>query len=155
MASSSETLDNADVSIASSPATPRPSSFTDAATAPQLPEFVCTSFQAREVAENASADASAAMTRTPPSFQDILLPTLTLTVQISKAIEVAETLQTLRDSIPTECATAYVAFERSLEHVQAAIRDLHVTHDRALNLVRAEFQQHSEDFGRLPLMDAD
>eukprot|EP00435_Cladocopium_sp_Y103_P055098 s1685_g18.t1 len=108
-----------------------------------------------QVAENATADASAAMTRTPPSFQDILLPTLTLTVQISKAIEVAETLQTLRDSIPTECATAYVAFERSLEHVQAAIRDLHVAHDRALNLVRSEFQQHSEDFGRLPLMDAD
>eukprot|EP00435_Cladocopium_sp_Y103_P040928 s2951_g11.t1 len=155
MAASSETPDNADVSIASSPATPRPSSFPDAATTPQLPEFVCTSFQARAVADNAAASASAEMMRTPPSFQEILLPTLTLTVQISKAIEVAETLQILRDSIPTECATAYVAFERSLEHVQAAIKDLHVAHDRALNLVRTEFQQHSSDFGRLPLMDAD
>eukprot|EP00435_Cladocopium_sp_Y103_P055251 s402_g18.t1 len=152
MAASSETPDKADVSIDSSPATPRPSSFPDAAT---TPEFVCTSFQAREVAEHAAASASAEMMRTPPSFQEILLPTLTLTVQISKAIEVAETLQILRDSIPTECATAYVAFERSLEHVQAAIRDLHVAHDRALNLVRNEFQRHSSDFGRLPLMDAD
>eukprot|EP00435_Cladocopium_sp_Y103_P058166 s44_g20.t1 len=135
MASSSEHPANADVSIAESPTSSRPSSVPDVDPVPQPPEFVAQRFQARPPADNASDNASAAMTRPPLSFQEILLPTLTITVQISKAIEVAETIQTLRDSIPTECATAYVAFERSLDHVNAAIRDLHVAHDRALNLV--------------------
>eukprot|EP00435_Cladocopium_sp_Y103_P038269 s1348_g10.t1 len=150
MASSADAPDAADVSIESSPRTPRPGSFREADASAQLdrqPAFVCTSFQARAAETEARSNAGALMTNAPPSFQEAMLPSLMLTVQISKTEEVLETVRTLRDAIPTECAVAHVALDRTVAHLESALRNLHQHHDQTLTLFRASLVQHSVDFG--------
>eukprot|EP00435_Cladocopium_sp_Y103_P021490 s176_g5.t1 len=141
MASPPETPDNADVSIASSPRSPRVDSFPDPFASDQH--------------DTAATPETTSRPIPPPSFQEMLMPCLTLTVQISKAEEVVETIQVLRDTIPHECAPAAFAFDQTLHHLNAALRDLHRAHDRVLNVLRTNLGQHSSTFGRLPLMDAD
>eukprot|EP00435_Cladocopium_sp_Y103_P009224 s2311_g2.t1 len=158
MASSADTPDAADVSIESSPRTPRPGSFREAnasAQADRQMAFVCTSFQARTAETEARSDAGALLTNAPPSFHEAMLPSLMLTVQISKTEDVLETVRTLHDSIPTECAVAHVAFDQTLGHLESALRNLHQHHDQTLSLFRASLVQHSADFGTLPLMEVD
>eukprot|EP00435_Cladocopium_sp_Y103_P015285 s3318_g3.t1 len=104
---------------------------------------------------NTSASASSMMTSAPPSFQDVIEPTLTLTVQISKTKEVLDSVKPLRESVPRDCAVALVAFDRTVGHLENASKKLHTAQDRAFTLLRAEMDQHQQDFGRLPLLEAD
>eukprot|EP00435_Cladocopium_sp_Y103_P010532 s4433_g2.t1 len=88
--------------------------------------FPCTSFQTRAMHQSASA--SSMLTRELPSLQEGIEPVRSLTVQVSKAEEMLESLKTLCQSLPAASATAKAYLNRSIDHLTLAIQELHSDH---------------------------
>eukprot|EP00435_Cladocopium_sp_Y103_P052846 s503_g16.t1 len=103
--------------------------------------FPCTSLQTR--AMQPSENASSILIREPPSMQEVVEPVLTMLIQISKAEETLETLQTLCQSLPSSSASAKAYLNRPIDHLTMAVQMMHGDHDTALTLCGEELVQYS------------